>query len=181
MKIVTRKITQQNDLIDDLGKEYDPEDNDLWAVDLDDNTSSTVFESLYSTSPEGDFVVNMSTRKTLKEIQANLQDRREVFEELTTRVDQLERQVYHPYHGARSQTNSLTDSPTRRHHPRGPWKSHPGIHNCLDHLSSPVFRVELYGYEHLGYSGYGAQPGAVLGGSYSSHGGGGCYCSCGCL
>ncbi|KAJ5161828.1 hypothetical protein N7492_007220 [Penicillium capsulatum] len=87
LKIITSNLSQQYELVNDLCKEYDAEDKATWEIEIDDNTCSSCFESLYSTTNEGDFVVNMATRKKLKEIQQNLLDRRDVFEELSTRVD----------------------------------------------------------------------------------------------
>lgn len=112
LKVVINNISQQHGVVKDLCKEYDAEDEDTWDVELDDNTCSSCFESLYSTTPEGDFVVNMATRKKLKEIQSNLLDRQDVLEELSTRVDSLESQVRQPIYSAIFQTNSFIDSPT---------------------------------------------------------------------
>jgi hypothetical protein len=141
LAIITDNINQQLCLVKELCEDY-PDDNES-SYYVEERTPLT-FDLLYSPTLDGKVVNNVSSQNALQAILSRLQDRQDIFEELTKRVDRLEKQVFMPFicHtiNASIELTSHLDRSTCGYYPRGPRQSDPSLHHCLDHLSSSFFR-----------------------------------------
>jgi len=96
--IISKNISDQLSIISNLCEpnsfSYDDESGTGSYTESD--TELTVFEYIFSSTSNSNGVVNMSARRILQEIKIELQDKLDVFEELTKRTEQLEKQVRNP-------------------------------------------------------------------------------------
>ncbi|PYH44552.1 uncharacterized protein BP01DRAFT_366387 [Aspergillus saccharolyticus JOP 1030-1] len=92
LDIVMSTIRKQFELTQSLCKPKASDDKGGWGmeVDIDDTANRMAFEWLYSTTPDDHIVLNMSTRKLLKAMQASLQEKIYVLDELVKRAERLE-------------------------------------------------------------------------------------------
>ncbi|PYH98957.1 hypothetical protein BO71DRAFT_425580 [Aspergillus ellipticus CBS 707.79] len=94
LEIIKSTVGKQLDLINSLCRsQTSDEDDEGDDIEINDTRSRMAFEWLHSATPDGEAAVNTSTRKVLKAMQADLEEKVFVFEELTKRVDRLERHI----------------------------------------------------------------------------------------
>ncbi|KAE8372474.1 hypothetical protein BDV26DRAFT_98978 [Aspergillus bertholletiae] len=99
LEIVTKNVSSQLAVMTDLYKSSDYEkthtsenrddSDDSYDSDTSTEESGGVISGIFS----NDKMINMSTRTTLRRIQAELEERLDIFQELTKRVDRLEIQI----------------------------------------------------------------------------------------
>lgn len=93
--IISKNISDQLSIITALcephSSSYDDE-SDTGSY-TERNGKLTVFEYIFSCTSNRNGVINMSARRILQEIKVELQDKLDVFEELTKRTEQLEKQI----------------------------------------------------------------------------------------
>ncbi|KAJ5725046.1 uncharacterized protein N7483_006403 [Penicillium malachiteum] len=96
LDIIQRTVKKQLELVNTLRKDKSCRKRDnRYSIDINDTFSRTLFEVLYSASPDacGEAVINTSTRKVLKAIETDLQERTEVFYELIKQVERHETHI----------------------------------------------------------------------------------------
>jgi len=96
--IISKNISDQLSIITALctPNSYSYDDESDTVSYTESNGKLRLFEYLFSSTSNGNGVVNMSARRILQEIKVELQDKLDVFEELTKRTEQLEKQVRNP-------------------------------------------------------------------------------------
>ncbi|XHG04030.1 hypothetical protein AWENTII_007312 [Aspergillus wentii] len=93
LEIITNNVGQQLDLISAL---CDPDSDGYFdgsESDFGQSESPIPFEMLYSSTSEGHAVINTSTRRVLQKIKTDLRERKDVADELISRVERLEKQT----------------------------------------------------------------------------------------